>query len=337
MQTTGPGPGNSRARLSELAMYPFTVGAPHTTRNPWDTARSPGGSSGGTGAAVAAGLAPAGTASDGGGSIRVPASFCGLFGLKPQRGRVSLMPYPEHWFGLSVAGVLTRSVADSALLMDVLSGAAPGDADTPPVPDKPFAEAARTKPGKLRIALSTKPSGVAMVDKAEKRAARETADLLRSLGHEVVEANPPYGAMPYPERMESRSRAMARIGGFVSPSVVHRSRRSEAKLARRMGQFFADHDVLVTPTTAVPAIRLERLEGRGFARSYFEAAGIVPFSTPWNLTGQPAAAVPAGFTDRGLPLSSQLVGRPNDEATLLSLAAQIEAERPWADRRPPIS
>ena len=346
-----------RTRLSELAMWPFTLSSAWgATRNPWDTDRTPGGSSGGSAAAVAAGLAPLGTASDGGGSIRVPAACCGLFGLKPQRGRVSLAPDSEHWHGLSAWGAVTRTVADTALFLDVAAGPAPGDADTPPPPPRPYTEAAATSPGRLRVALSLKPPVLGPVAGEVKDAAREMADLLRSLGHEVRERDPRYGfflqlflprwlkgisddaaRMARPERLERRSKAIARLGAAVPPDWVERSRAAAPRWAEQVNEIFDDHDVVLTPHPAALPLPLDRVEHRSTARTWLEAAGFVAYDTPWNLTGQPAASVPAGFTDGGLPRSVQLVGRPNDEGTLLSLAAQIEAERPWAERRPPVS
>ena len=346
-----------RTRMSELAMWPFTLSSAWgVTRNPWDTNRTPGGSSGGSAAAVAAGLAPLATASDGGGSIRIPASFCGLFGLKPQRGRVSMSPDPEHWHGLSAWGGLTRSVLDTAIYLDAVAGPGPGDADTPPRPERPFAESARARPGKLRIALALKSPVPARIDREVRDAARDTAELLRSLGHEVSEASPDYGVLlpvflprwlrgiyddaghlPRPERFDRRTRDIARIGGLTPPSWVERARRSEQAARERIDQVFRDHDVVLTPHPATLPIELNRVQLRGTGRTWLEAANLVAYSTPWNITGQPAASVPAGFTGDGLPLAVQIAGRANDEGTLLSLAAQIEAERPWTTRRPPIS
>ena len=176
----------------ELAIIGDTEGpAFGVTRNPWNTDRSPGGSSGGSAAAVAAGLVAAATASDGAGSIRIPASNCRLFGLKPQRGRISLMPDEQHWNGMSVMGFETRSVRDTALLLDVAAGAAPGDAHTPPPPPRSYVESASTPPGELRVAVSTRPLMPALIDRQVKRVVDETADVLRSLGHRVDSANPP--------------------------------------------------------------------------------------------------------------------------------------------------
>src|SRR3954447_4021549 len=220
--------------LPELAVYPWTESATFgATRNPWDTGFTTGGSSGGSGAAVAAGLAAAGMASDGGGSIRIPAACCGLYGLKPQRGRVSLMPDREHWYGLSVFGSVTRSVVDSALWLDVVSGRAEGDAEAARPPTTSFVEAARSVPGKLRVAVSTAtgPASLVKVRPEVERAVEQTADLLRSLGHDVQRRDPDYGLLPplfiprwlrgiyedaqrlpHPERLERRVRRLGAAG-----------------------------------------------------------------------------------------------------------------------------
>jgi amidase len=341
--------------LPELAVYPWTESATFgVTHNPWDTARTPGGSSGGSAAAVAAGLAAAGMASDGGGSIRIPAACCGLFGLKPQRGRVSLMPDSEHWHGLSVFGSVTRSVLDSALWLDVVSGRADGDAEAARPPATSFVEAAKTKPGKLRIAVSTATGQPPVkIGPEVTRAVEQTADLLRSLGHDVQRRDPRYGfiqplflprwlrgihddasRLPHPERLERRVRRLVAAGKLISPDLVARSRAAEPQYAARLGEIFAEFDVLLTPTIPTAPWPILRFEGRSVVGASLGAADIVTFAAPWNVTGQPAASVPAGFTDDGLPLAVQLVGRPHDEVTLLSLAAQLETERPWADYRP---
>jgi amidase len=344
-----------KTNLPELAAFGFTESATWgTTRNPWNVGRTPGGSSGGSAAAVAAGLIGAAEASDGAGSIRIPAACCGLFGLKPQRGRVSLMPDPEHWFGLSVIGCVSRTVQDTALFLDLVSGEAPGDATVPPPPPEPYVEAAKRRPGKLKIAVSAKPFLPALVDRTVREALRETAELLRSLGHDVVKRDPAYGrvstiatprylrgihedavGMARPARLERRTRSISRLGRLFSPATIARARAAEAEHVARIGALFEEHDVLMTPVTARPPVDILRWEGLGGARTLLGMGPVYPFTPPWNATAQPAAAVPAGFDADGLPLSVQLVGRQNDESTLLSLAAQIEAERPWADRRPP--
>jgi amidase len=348
-----------KTHLPELAIYPWTESATFgATRNPWDLNTTVGGSSGGSGAAVAAGLAAAGMASDGGGSIRIPAACCGLFGLKPQRGRVSLMPLPEHWYGLSVFGSVTRSVIDTALWLDVVSGRADGDAEAARPPATTFAEAAQTVPGRLRIAVSTNPGPSALVKvKPEvEQAVEQTANLLRSLGHQVERRDPAYGvlqplfiprwlrgihddavSLPHPERLERRVRKLVAAGKLFSRDVVARSRAAEPQFTARMGEVFRDFDVLLTPVVPMPPWPLKRFEGRGVVGATMGAGDITPFTIPWNVSGQPAASLPAGFTDRGLPLAVQLIGRPHDETTLLSLAAQVEAERPWAERKPDLA
>ena len=348
-----------KTNVPELTLWPFTETATFgVTRNPWELQRAPGGSSGGSAAAVAAGLVGAALGSDGAGSIRIPAAWCGLFGLKPQRGRVSMAPRARGWHGLSVNGVLARRVADTALFHDVASGAIEIDADHVPPPPVPFVQAAATPPGKLRIAYSRAvPFGViAKLDASSVAAFEETIELLRSLGHELEERDPDYGtdalpavtvrylrgahedaaALPHPERLERRTRAMARMGGLIPPALLERALAGEAALASRLNRVLESHDVLLTPATAAPAPPIGRLQGRGALWTVNTVAGWVPYNGVWNVTGQPAAAVPAGFSPQGLPRSVQLVGRPQDEVTLLSLAGQLEAERPWAELRPPL-
>jgi len=348
-----------KTNVPELCMWPFTESATWgVTRNPWNLDHVPGGSSGGSGAAVAAGLVPGALASDGAGSIRFPAGFCGLFGLKPQRGRISTAPLSEHWHGLSVYGWLTRRVLDTALLLDATIGGAPGDAAVADAPARPFAESAQSPPGRLRVALSFKvpPGVVATVDDEVRQGVQDTADLLRSLGHDVQERDPDYGLMflatitryfrgihdeagslPHPERLERRTRGMSRTGALIPPSVIQRVRAVEGEWAARINALFDHHDVLLTPLTTAPAPRVGRWEGRGAQWTFNAAARLCAFGGTWNATGQPAAAVPAGWGAGGLPRTAQLVARPGDEATLLSLAAQMEAERPWADRRPAVA
>ncbi|MFL5893497.1 MAG: amidase [Thermoleophilaceae bacterium] len=347
-----------KTHLPELAVYPWTESATWgVTRNPWDPQRTTGGSSGGSGAAVAAGLAAAGSASDGGGSIRIPAACCGLFGLKPQRGRVSLMPDAEHWHGLSVVGSLTRSVRDSALWLDVVAGRAEGDAETARPPATSFADAAAATPGRLRVAISLKPSApFVRVESEVRMAVEETAELLESLGHEVERRDPDYGVplplflprwlrgirddavrLAQPRRLERRIRRLVQAGGLFSVDAVARARAREPGYTARFGAVFDDFDVLLTPTIPRLPWPTLRFEGLGPVGASLAAGNVIPFVNIWNITGQPAASVPAGFSSDGLPRAVQLVGRAHDETTLLSLAAQIESARPWADRRPPLA
>ena len=338
-----------KTTMPEVGLWPFTESITWgVTRNPWNTDRTPGGSSGGSAAAVAAGLVPGALAADGAGSIRIPAACCGLFGLKPQSGRVPRAPHDRDGSTWIVFGALTRSVLDSAVVLDVLADG--GDA---PV----FAEAARAAPGPLRVAVSYAfPRGTRGTLAPDTLGGLEdTAELLRSLGHEVVERDIDFGTkdvativgllfrgmrdlvfdVERPERLERRSRAIARPGALVSDRAVERLRREERAIGERLQSLFGDHDVLLTPVMSRPAVRAGIMEGRGAAVTYLWETGWVPFNVLWNSTGQPAMSVPAGFSDDGLPLAAQIVGRPHAEATLLSLAAQIEAARPWADRRPP--
>lgn len=348
-----------KTNVPELCLWPFTETATFgVTRNPWDTQRTPGGSSGGSAAAVAAGLVGAALASDGAGSIRIPAAWCGLFGLKPQRGRVPLAPHPRQWHGMSVTGVLTRRVADTALFHDAVSGPPSGvDIDHAPPPSTSFAAAAAAPAGKLRIAYSTRvpPGIIASPDADARRALEDTVTLLRSLGHEVTERDPGYGtdagwnvvvrylrgghddatAVTHPGRLERRTRAIARLGGLIPASLLERSLAGEAALAARVNDVLDHHHVLLTPANAVPPPPIGRLQGRGAIITLNTVIGWVPYYGVWNLTGQPAACAPTAPGSDGLPRAVQLVGRPGEETTLLSLAAQLEAERPWADRRPP--
>ena len=340
-----------KTHVPELAIWPFTESLTFgATRNPWDTDRTPGGSSGGTAAAVAAGLAPMGLGSDGAGSIRIPGTWCGLFGLKPQRDRVPMQPHEDAWNGMVVNGPLARTVADAALFLDVTT--------TLPAPDGGFIAAATRPPGRLKVAVSTKvpPPLVAPVGVAQRAAVEEAGALLRELGHDVTYRDPDYPpwalvhvlsryirgvyddvkAMPRPDRLESRSRAMARLGGLFSDRRMRRIRDAEPALAARVQSIFADVDVVITPGTATGPSRIGAYQRRGAVATLAFVAARVPFQAVFNATGQPAAVVPWGLDGEGLPVSLQLIGRPSDEATLLALSAQIEKARPWAHRRPPV-
>ena len=345
--------------LPEMAICGFTESATYgVTRNPWDPQRSPAGSSGGSAAAVAAGLVPIASAGDGGGSIRLPPASCGLFGLNPQRGRVSLAPAVEPWTGLAVNGCVSRTVLDTALWLDVISGGSQ-EPEAPPPPERPFVEAARTAPGKLRVAWSTLAPRAALppiVGDEVKGAVTDTAELLGSLGHEVFQRDPAWGAIgnnitprflrgvsdtvaevPHPERLERRTRGFGRLGSLLPDGLYERAMRGREEDRRRVNAIFDSCDVLMTPAMGGTAIPVRRWEGRGALSTVLGMSRFYPFCVPWNHLGNPAMAVPAGFAPDGMPLSVQIIGRPGDEATLLSLAAQLEAERPWADARPPIS
>jgi amidase len=343
--------------VPELMIFPWTASeANGITRNPWNLQRTPGGSSGGSAAAVAAGMVPAATAADGGGSIRIPAACCGLVGMKPSRGRVSLSPDRQGWLGLTSFGALARSVSDSALLLDAIHGPVAGDADAAPPFGGSYVEAAARPPARLRVAVSRKlPPGVIAKLSDEQRAAWDgTADLLSELGHDVQQRDPAYGLAgvlfiqfwvrgtyevaretPDQTKLERSTRQMAAAGHFL----VHGRRRQELLRRReastaRLLELWQDYDVLMTPGLASTAIRAEGGYGRSAVAAIDTAARFTPWTAAWNLTGQPAVTVPAGLGADGLPLSVQLVGRPGSEDVLYSLAGQIEAARPWEHHRP---
>jgi len=342
-----------KTSVPEMMLWPFTetvsFGATH---NPWDVTYTPGGSSGGSGAAVAAGLVPLALGSDGAGSIRIPASWCGLFGLKPQRGRVPIGSGEDPWTGLSVNGPLARTVEDAALFLDATHDG--------PAPSGGFVKAAAREPGRLRIAFSTKlpPTMVARLGRPQQRALDGLEALLRDLGHEVLWHDPDYPAwamyghvlprmwrgvyeevrkLPYPERLEPRTKAVARLGSMISERWMDKVRAAEPTLISRVGSIFDDFDVLVTPGAATGPSRIGQYQHRGGVTTLQLVAARAPYFAIFNATGQPAASVPWFLDGENLPVSAQLVGRQSDEATLLALSAQIEAARPWADRRPPVS
>lgn len=344
-----------KTAVPEMMIWPFTESVSFgATHNPWDVARTPGGSSGGSGAAVAAGLVSLALGSDGAGSIRIPATWCGLFGIKPQRGRVPLAPHDDAWCGMSVNGPLTHTVEDAALFLDVTSD------KSMPGPEGGFVGAVSRPPNRLRIALSTKvpPTVTAYRDAEQRSAVHQAGAVLRELGHDVVmrEFDYPlkavYGhvmprylrgiyddvrALPHPERLDSRTRGMARLGGMFSDKRIAKIRDAEAGITAQIGAIFDDVDVVITPGTATGPSRVGAYRKRGAISTLALIAARVPYQAAFNATGQPAAVVPWGLDRNGLPLSIQLVGRPYDEATLLSLCAEIEADHPWADRRPAVS
>jgi amidase len=366
-----------KTHMPELGAFPWTESPTWgVTRNPWELGHSPGGSSGGSAAAVAAGLVGAALAGDGGGSIRFPSAYCGMFGLKTQRGRVPLAPHLDAWHGLVVNGVLARSVRDTALFYDAIADG-PADPGAPVVPPSSFlealAQAGRQRTGdetaggsanggaagrRLRIAVASKlpPSPLTRLHPENREALDQTAELLRGLGHEVNEREVDHGPLAtsaeftaiylrsvheeagtfaHPERLERRIRSLARIGGMLPSGVLDWALGRKEAYAARLNEPLADHDVLLTPVTPAPPPRIGATEGLGWLRTSLTASGTIAYAGCWNFTGQPACSVPAGFDADGLPRAVQLIGRANDEATLVALAAQIEAERPWTQARPP--
>ncbi|MFD8950527.1 amidase [Streptomyces xanthophaeus] len=345
-----------KTQTPELGQWPFTEGeAFGATRNPWNPAYTPGGSSGGSAAAVAAGLVPAALGSDGAGSVRIPAAWTHLVGVKPQRGRISTWPAPESFHGLTVNGVLARSVADAALLLDAASGPHPQDLHRPePISAR---EAARRAPRRLRIALSFGTAFTATaksVDPQVRSAVEGLAARLESLGHEVVPEDPRYGpvglafvpratsgvrdlAALVPDRslLDPRTHEAVRTGRLLGGPALRISRRAEAALQRRVGEVFGRFDVVLTPTTATPPLRIGALAGLGALATDRAMIAACPYAWTWNVLGWPGVSVPAGFTADGLPLGAQLLGPAEAEPLLLSLAAQLEAEGGWAAHWPP--
>jgi amidase len=323
-------------------------------RNPWDTRLTPGGSSGGAAAAVAAGLAPAAQGTDGGGSIRIPASCCGLFGIKPARGRVSNAPYGDGSVALSSSGPISRSVADAAALLDAMAGYEWGDAQWAPPPERPFLSCVDLEPERLRIALVTSPPVSVPVDRSCADAAEDAASLFADLGHEVDEAGgAPWGSddlMPLflrvwqlgpalrpvsdPALLEPHNRKCVEQSAATSSIEYGRAVVGLQTIARSIVSFFADYDLVLTPALAQPPLRIgaafEDEEGPIQASIRF-----TPFTPVANVTGQPAVSLPLATTHDGVPIGVQLIGRPADEATLIRVSAQVERARPWAQRRPP--
>jgi amidase len=334
------------------------------TRNPWDLGRTPGGSSGGAAAAVASGMVPVAHGNDGGGSIRIPAACCGLVGLKPSRGRVSAAPELGD-SSLGIDGMLTRTVAETAAILDVLSGYEPGDATWAPEPPEPFADGARRRPGRLRIAATTLPPiPDAPVDEMCARAVDDAAGLLRSLGHEVEEVDPPWqepglqelfgavfsnhialsiaysgmaaGRTPTAQDMEPMSWAIfSAVQELNAVQGMGAAVRLQA-FARRLVCFLAPYDVLLTPALAERPLPLGTLDTAApEPMSTFDRSGLfTPFTPVFNASGQPGVSLPLYEGQDGLPLAVQLVGRPAGEAALLALAFQLEEALPWAGRRP---
>ncbi|MEU1675949.1 amidase [Streptomyces roseifaciens] len=333
-------------------------------RTPWDLGRSAGGSSGGAAAAVAAGLAPLAHASDGGGSIRIPASVCGLFGIKPIRGRVSPGPVLDDVTGLVTSGPLARTVADAAALLDVLAGPMPGDPYAAPAlpPGETFTGHARRAPGRLRVAHITEAPipGVELHPEC-RRAAAETAELLRELGHEVEELTipgdealgrafttvwevlstlvpvPPGSSehlLPLTRHLRERG---ARVTGTEFAAALYRMRGTGRLVAGALQAPGTGYDVLLSPTLAQLPLPVGALRNDDDPEGEFAAmAGFTPFTPLYNATGQPAVSVPLHWTPEGLPVGVMLGGRYGDEATLISLSAQLEEARPWAGRRPAV-
>jgi amidase len=359
-----------KTNTPELGILPTTE--PHRfgpTRNPWNTDHSTGGSSGGSAAAVASGMVPAAHANDGGGSIRIPASCCGLVGLKPTRGRNSLAPnYGDLMGGLVAEHVVTRSVRDSAAILDVTAGPMPGDPyRAPPLGGPSFAAAAATPPPPLRVAvMAASPTG-SEVHADCVAAVRATASLCESLGHQVEEAalsvdgdaflvhfinqwacgnawaiedwEARMGRAASEADLEPLSWALVELGRSVNGGQYLRSVQELQRISRGIAEYFEGIDVLLTPTLGEPPAPLGTFDsppGEPLT-GLFRAASYVPFTPPFNVTGQPGISLPLHWSGGGLPIGVQFVGRFGDEETLLSLAGQLEQAAPWAGRRPPVA
>ncbi|MCQ8769333.1 amidase [Streptomyces telluris] len=348
-----------KTNTPELGQWPVTEGpAFGVTRNPWSPEHTPGGSSGGAAAAVAAGLVPAALGSDGAGSIRIPAAWTHLVGIKPQRGRVSTWPEPEAFRGITCHGPLARTVADAALLLQAASGSHDGDLHRPPPVD--VVAAAGRDPGRLRIALSLRPAFAAARQWLDPEAAAATlriAERLASLGHEVIEEEPRYGLIgltfvprsmsgirewtgrvPDPALLDARTKVNARGGLILGGGVLRVARAAEEPLRRRVGEIFDRFDVVLTPTTAVPPLRNGELSDLSSSRTDATMIAACPYSWPWNVLGWPGMSIPAGFTEQHrLPLGAQLLGPAHSEPRLISLAAQLEAEERWFEQWPELT
>jgi amidase len=355
-----------KTALPELGILPTTESRRHgPTRNPWALDRTPGGSSGGAAAAVAAGMVPIAHGNDGGGSIRIPAACCGLVGLKPARGRVSVGPGAGHSF-LAIDGVLTRGVADTAAALDVLSGYEPGDVNWAPPPPARYADLATAPVARLRIGLALNPPmDGATLDPLSERAARDAAALLDELGHEVSEVTAPWSDLGllaqftqafgplismgtlYGGRLAGRAPTAADVEPLTWAMWEHSQTlnvldylaaqdRLEG-LARSLVEWMAAFDVVLTPALGMRPVAIGEIHGRGPDpwRHYERSALFTPYTAIVNVTGQPAISLPLYAGDDGLPLAVHLIGPPAREELLLALATQLEAALPWAGREAP--
>ena len=340
------------------------------SRNPWNHRKTTGGSSGGSAAAVAVRMVPMAHANDGGGSIRIPASCCGVFGLKPTRGRNPLGPdFGDIMSGLVCEHAVCRSVRDAAALLDISAGPDVGDPYWAPAPVRPFVEEVGADPGRLKVAFSKDTLTGAPVHEDCLAALADAAELCRDLGHDVIEARPALTRDPYEflqafnvlwySGCASTINTIARIGGIspqadyfepltwaiyekgrqISASDYLMAVRSIQLASRDIGRFFVDHDVLLTPVLAEPPVDIGTFDvsAPDPMKIWERVVRFAPFTAAFNATGQPAMSVPLFWNRVNLPVGSHFVGRFGDEATLLRLAAQLEAARPWASRRPPIS
>jgi amidase len=359
-----------KTNTPEFGLLPTTEPALFgPSRNPWDTERTTGGSSGGSSAAVASGIVPMAHANDGGGSIRIPASCCGVFGLKPTRARNPLGPdFGDILSGLICEHAVTRSVRDSAALLDATAGPDIGDPYWAPLPPRPFLEETQSEPARLRIALSAEFPVARKPHEDCMAALKEAAVLCESLGHVVEEAAPSLTRDPaegtgafitlWAAGCSATIDAIAAIGNFtptaqmfepltfalyeqgrqIGASRYLRAVTSLQRLTREVARFFEDYDVLLTPVLAEPPVPLGTFDAPkdNPMKAWERIAAFAPYTALFNATGQPAMSVPLFWNKDGLPIGSHFVGRYGDEATLFRLAAQLEQARPWASRRPSV-
>lgn len=340
-----------KTTMPEFGQVPVTESdATGITRNPWSLEHGSGGSSGGSAAAVAAGIVPVGMGADGGGSIRIPASSCGIVGLKPTRGRITPAPLEQHWFGLVTLGALTRSVRDSAVVLDVVSGSLPSDRWTLTDPGEPFAEAVDRDPGVLRIGWATTPVQPGIrTHRSVVAAVARLAATLAGLGHDVREGSPRWpllldaflpqffagmreeaGQVEHPDRLERRTRETVRLSGWARPAVVDRALRRGEEIAEAVdADVLGSADVVLLPVMPVPAPRVGRVGHKGGLRTMLTSLPLVTNATLVNVSGHPAISVPAGFCEAGVPIGAQLIARRGREDLLLSVAAQLERHEPW--------
>jgi amidase len=335
---------------SEIGAMPVTEPDIHpATRNPWSLEHSSGGSSGGSGAAVAAGLVPIAQGSDGAGSIRIPSAFCHLYGIKASRGRVVDSYGRPDRHTLVTVGPIARTVDDAAAMLDVMAGLSIGEPHWAPRPPAPFAELARRTPGALRIRFVTRSPVAATTHPEVAEAVHRTARALEALGHHVEEGAVPDGTLeeflpiwqrmlatiPVPSwsRVQPITRWLADAGKTLRDEDVARL---QAELERRVHEWFGDADLWLTPTVALPSPRVGAFMQGPPAEGFRGAAELGAFTALFNVSGQPAANVPAGLTAEGLPVGVQLAGRPNDEATVLAVSRQLEEAMPWRHRLSPM-
>jgi amidase len=378
-----------KTNTPEFGLTPFTepeLFGP--SRNPWDLARTTGGSSGGSAAAVASGMVPLAGGGDGGGSIRIPASCCGIFGLKPTRARTPSGPIAgELWQGAAVEHCLTRSVRDSAAMLDAVAGPDVGAPYWAEPPSRPYLDEVNTPPGKLRIAFTTTPFLGNTVHPDCVAALNDSVKLLESLGHDMTEAAPPVereqfsrafltvicgevrasmleakalaGRSPSPRNVESTTWGLNLLGASIPAGDLVKAEHYLRAAARKVGQFFENYDVLVTPVLAEPPFLTGALQPPSHERAVLKGLGmlragsvlrligalektadkifdVVPYTPLFNITGQPAMSVPLYWNSANLPIGTHFVGRYADEATLFRLAGQLEQARPWKDRHPPV-